>query len=74
MALAVGIMAGLITITMSRATYNASDSNPDDIQFREWPIYEPEDVDDPDRKARHLEPISCTYYESIETAQALTKF
>lgn len=57
MTLAVGIMAGLITITMSRTMYSASSFNLGDLKVREWPIYEPEDDDDPDLKERHLEPI-----------------
>lgn len=74
MALAVGIMAGFITITMSRTMYSTSSSNTGDLKVREWPIYEPEDDDDPDRKERHLEPIYGMCCGSIESALGIDNF
>jgi hypothetical protein len=54
-------MAGFIAITMSDATYSTSAADVDAPQFREWPIYEPENEDKSFRKERHLEPI-CSMY------------
>ena len=57
MVLAVGVMAGFITISMHREMYDTTGSNSPDLQVREWPIVEPENEDTPNRKGRHLEPI-----------------
>ncbi|CAG7928474.1 unnamed protein product [Penicillium olsonii] len=57
MVLAVGVMAGFITISMHREMYDTTGSNSLDLRVREWPIVEPENEDTPNRKGRHLEPI-----------------
>ncbi|KGO48126.1 Transcription factor IIIC, putative zinc-finger [Penicillium expansum] len=56
-ALAVGAMAGLITITMPYTMYTGSVTNSNAFEFRDYPIYEPETEDSKGKQARHLEPI-----------------
>ncbi|KAG0160825.1 hypothetical protein PDIDSM_8356 [Penicillium digitatum] len=56
-ALAVGAMAGFITISMPITTYTGSGANSDVFEFRDYPIYEPETEDNKGHQARHLEPI-----------------
>ncbi|KAJ5971563.1 Transcription factor IIIC zinc-finger [Penicillium vulpinum] len=58
-ALAVGAMAGFITISMPYAVYMGSVANSDAFEFRDYPIYEPQTEDNKGQQRKHLEPIAA---------------
>jgi hypothetical protein len=64
-------MAGFIVISMPYAAYTGSVTNADAIEFRDYPIYEPETEDNKGRQVRHLEPIAGMLYNIYEALSAL---